>query len=195
MKSSPRALGIRPFFVGLGAAVLLLAGLTSSARAQSSPPPAAPPPALSAGGNGIGVGAALFLSGIGGAQVDYDTAMWDVEALLGFADRSTGNNNSATDVQFGVRGWYHLHHGSSSDFSVGGGIGLDHLTGAGGPNRTAVLIDPGVRARAFITSNVAVHAVLGLAISVGDNLVGPEKSGVGLGAQSLFGFGFTYYFR
>jgi len=194
MKSSPRALGIRPFFVGFGAAVLLLAGLTTSARAQT-PPPAAPPPALSAGGNGIGVGAALFLSGIGGAQVDYDTAMWDVEALLGFADRSTGNNNSATDVQFGVRGWYHLHHGSSSDFSVGGGIGLDHLTGGGAPNRTAVLIDPGVRARAFITSNVAVHAVIGLAISVGDNLGDSEDSGVGLGAQGLFGFGFTYYFH
>src|SRR6185369_15517367 len=53
-----------------------------------------------------------------------------------------------------------------SDFSVGGGVGLDHITGGGGPNRTAVLFEPGVRARAFITSNVAVHAVLGLSISV-----------------------------
>jgi len=144
----------------------------------------------------LGVGAAYFLSGIGGVQVDYDTAIWDVEALLGFSDRSTDNdNNSQTDIQFGVRGWYHLHHGASSDFSVGGGVGLDHLTGAGGPNRTAVFIDPGVRARAFITSNVAVHAVLGLAISVGDNFGGWQNSGLGLGAQSLFGFGFTYYFH
>jgi len=193
MKSSPRALGIRPFLAGCGAAILLVAGLGGAARAQTAPPPAAPPPS---GGNGLGVGAAYFLSGIGGAQVDYDTAMWDVEALLGFADRSTDNNNSSqTDIQFGVRGWYHLHHGASSDFSVGGGVGLDHLTGGGGPNRTAVLIDPGVRARAFITSNVSVQAVLGLAISVGDNLGGSENSGVGLGAQSLFGFGFTYYFH
>ena len=204
MKSSPRTLGMRPsrsscgHLVAVGAAVLLLAGLTSAARAQSSPPPAAPPP-VSSGGNGLGVGAAAFLSGIGGAQVDYDTAMWDVDALLGFDDRSTGgnNNSSQTVIQFGVRGWYHLHHGSSSDFSVGGGVGLDHITGGGGPNRTAVLFEPGVRARAFITSNVAVHAVLGLSISVGDdpNDNGNNNSGVGLGAQGLFGYGFTYYFH
>jgi len=192
MKSSPRALGVRPFLVGCGAAVLLMAGLASAAQAQTAPPPAAPPPS---GGNGLGVGAAAFLSGIGGAEVDYDTAMWDIEALLGFADRSNGNNNSQTDIQFGVRGWYHLHHGASSDFSVGGGIGLNHLTGGGDANQTAVLIDPGVRARAFITSNIAVHAVLGLSISVGDNVPGSEWSGVGLGAQGLFGYGFTYYFH
>ncbi|HEY8923450.1 MAG TPA: hypothetical protein VIU64_03655 [Polyangia bacterium] len=175
--------------------MLLMAGFSTMARAQTAPPPPAPPPS---GGNGIGVGAAYFLSGIGGAQVDYDTAMWDIEALLGFADRSTGNgnnDNSQTDIQVGVRGWYHLHHGASSDFSVGGGVGFDHLTGGGGPNQTGVFIDPGVRARAFITSNVSVQAVLGLAISVGDNLGGQENKGVGLGAQSLFGFGFTYYFH
>lgn len=195
MKSSPRTLGVRHLVAGLGGAILLLIGAATSAWAQSTPPPAAPPPATSSGGNGLGVGAAAFLSGIAGAQVDYDTAIWDIDALLGFDDRSRGNNQSETVIQFGVRGWYHLHRGSSSDFSVGGGIGLDHLTGGGGPNRTAVLIEPGVRARAFITSNVAVHAVLGLSISAGDNLGGSNDSGVGLGAQGLFGYGFTYYFH
>ena len=191
---SPRTLDVRPFIAGLGAAALLLFGAVSSARAQTSPPPPASTPS---GGNGIGVGASAFLAGaaVAGAEVDYDTAMWDVDAILGFADRSQGNNNSATTIQAGVRGWYHLHHGSSSDFSVGGGIGIDHQTGGGGPNRTATLIEPGVRARAFITSNVAVHAVVGISISVGDNLGGDADSGVGLGAQGLFGFGFTYYFK
>src|SRR5690348_3280008 len=101
MKSRPRTLGVRPLLVGFGAAVLLMAGFSTMARAQTAPPPPAPPPS---GGNGIGVGAAYFLSGIGGAQVDYDTAMWDIEALLGFADRSNANDtNSQTDIQFGVR--------------------------------------------------------------------------------------------
>jgi hypothetical protein len=197
MRASPRSLEVRPFAASLGAVLLLLAGSTSTARAQGEPPPAAPPPAVViGGGNGIGVGAAAFLSGVGGVEVDYDTPMWDADAILGFADRSTGANNNQTQIQFGVQGWYHLHRGSSSDFSLGGGVGLDHLTGGGNPNRTATFIEIGARPRAFITSNVAIHALLGLSISVGDNLGGANNnSGVGLLAQGLFGFGFTYYFK
>ena len=196
MRARPRSLVVCPLVAGLATALLLLAGSMSAAQAQAEPPPAAPPPvAVTGGGNGIGVGAAAFLSGVGGVQVDYDTPMWDADAILGFGDRSVGGNNSSTQIQFGVQGWYHLHRGSSSDFSVGGGVGIDHVTGAG-PNRTATLIEIGARPRAFITSNVAVHAMLGVTISVGDNGVpGADNSGVGLGAQPLFGFGFTYYFK
>lgn len=196
MRASPRSLVVRPFVATLGAVLMLLVG--STARAQAEPPPSAPPVVVTGGGNGIGVGAAAFLSGMGGVEVDYDTPAWDVDALLGFSDRSTnGNNNQTTTTQFGVQGWYHLHRGSSSDFSLGGGVGLDHVTGGGNANRTATFIEVGARPRAFITSNVAIHALLGLSISVGDNL-GSENnnnSGVGLIAQGLFGFGFTYYFK
>jgi hypothetical protein len=197
MRASPTSLQVRSFAASLGAVLLLLVGTT--ANAQSEPPPSAPPPVtVTGGGNGIGVGASAFLSGVAGVQVDYDTPLWDADAILGFADRSGGNGNNApsqTQIQFGVQGWYHLHRGSSSDFSVGGGIGLDHTTGAG-PNLTATVIELGARPRAFITSNVAVHAMLGISITVGDNgVLGAENKGVGIGAQPLFGAGFTYYFR
>jgi hypothetical protein len=196
MRASPRSPEVRPFAASLAAALLLLVGVTSTARAQAEPPPSAPPPVVVLGsGNGIGVGAAAFLSGVGGVQVDYDMPIWDLDAILGFADRSTGGDNSQTYIQFGVQGWYHLHRGSSSDFSLGGGVGINHVTGSG-PNRTATVIELGARPRAFITSNVAVHAMLGISISLGDNDVpGADNSGVGLGAQPLFGVGFTYYFK
>jgi len=132
--------------------------------------------------------------------VNYDEAIWDIEAILGFGDRRTGGDNSPnqTRIDFGARGWYHLHRGSNSDFSVGGGIGMQHLSGAG-PSSTSTLIEPGVRARAFITSNVAVHAMLGLSVVIGDNAAGGNapgnNAGIALGTQTLFGAGFTYYFK
>lgn len=195
MKTRAITLAVRSLTVAVSAGMLLLLA-AAPARAQDATPP--PPAPSRNGGNGIGVGAAAFLSGVAGVAVDYDQSIWDVEAVLGFADRSVGGGNnppSQTEIQAGVRGWYHLHHASSSDFSVGGGIGLDHRTGGGGANQTATLIEPGVRARAFITSNVAVHAVLGLSLVFGDDFGGARNSGIGIGTQGLFGFGFTYYFK
>jgi hypothetical protein len=192
MKPIAKSIVVRSFVVCLGIALVTF-GTASSARAQTPPPPPPPP---TYGGSGIGVGASAFLSGLAGVEVDYDQYNWDLEGVFSFADRDTGNNgNSRTDLEAGVRGWYHIHHGSSSDFSVGGGIGLLNSSGGGGPSATATLIEPGVRARAFVTSNVAVHAVLGLSIEVGDNGTAAQNTGIGLIGQPLFGLGFTYFFR
>jgi len=61
---------------------------------------------------------------------------------------------------------------------------------------TTTLIEPGVRARVFVTPNVAVHAMLGLSIEVGDNNGGANyNTGVALIGQPLFGLGFTYFFH
>lgn len=186
---------LRPLVVGSLFAGIVLVG-AGPASAQDSPPPAPPPAVSSGGGNGIGVGAAAFLSGLGGVQVDYDQSIWDIEGILGFANRRDGGPGSPTStvLQAGVRGWYHLHRGANSDFSLGGGIGFQHRTG-NGPSQTSTLIEPGARARAFITSNVAAFAILGFTIVVGDNALGNNNTGIALGAQPLFGVGFTYYFK
>lgn len=193
MKAIRSSLVIRPIILAtvFGGAVLASGGRASAQEPPASPPP---PPVFSGSGNGIGVGASAFLSGVAGALVNYDQSTWDIEGILGFADRRTGGPNSAnqTTLRVGARGWYHLHRGSSSDFSIGGGIGVDHFTGAG-PASTATLIEPGVRARAFITPNVAAFAVLGLSVVLGDN--DNNNVGVGIGTQALFGGGFTYYFK
>ena len=190
MKSIATSIAIRKVVVCLGA-LLVTVGAARSAGAQTPPPP--PPPS---GGNGIGLGASAFLSGLAGVQVDYDTYAWDVEGLFAFADRDTGNNMSRTYLQAGVRGWFHLHHGSSSDFSVGGGLGFLNASGGGMNSATTTLIEPGVRARVFVTPNVAVHAMLGLSIEVGDNNGGANyNTGVALIGQPLFGLGFTYFFH
>jgi hypothetical protein len=191
------SLVIRPLFLGacVGLLVASAGGRASAQETPATPPPSPPPPATSGGGNGIGVGAAAFLSGVGGALVNYDEAIWDIDGILGFGSHRNGGPNSPTNttLQIGVRGWYHLHRGSNSDFSVGGGIGMEHTTGDG-PSSTATLIEPGVRARAFITSNVAAHAFVGLSVVLGDN-ASRNNVGFGIGAQPLFGLGFTYYFK
>jgi hypothetical protein len=192
MKSIAKSIGMRSVVVGVGALLVTLAS-ARSASAQEPPPP--PPPATNSGGNGIGVGASAFLSGAAAVQVDYDTYAWDIEGMFSFADRDNGNNRtSRTDLEAGARGWFHLHHGASSDFSVGGGIGILHSSETGFSS-TTTLIEPGVRARVFVTPNVAVHAVLGLSIVVGDNPGGGNATGIALLPQPLFGLGFTYFFR
>jgi len=192
MKSIATSIAIRKVVVCLGT-LLVTVGAARSAAAQTPPPP---PPAAYSNGGGIGLGASRFLSGLNGVQVDYDTYAWDLEGLFAFADRDTGNNMSRTYLQAGVRGWFHLHHGASSDFSVGGGLGFLNASGGGMNSATTTLIEPGVRARVFVTPNVAVHAVLGLSIEIGDNNGGADYStGVALMGQPLFVVGFTYYFH
>jgi len=192
MKSIATSIAIRAVVICLGG-LLVTVGAARNASAQEPPPP--PPPATTGGGQGIGVGATAFLSGTAAVQVDYDAAVWDVEGIFSFADRDNGNGGgSRTYLQAGARGWFHLHHGASSDFSVGGGVGILHASNSG-PSVTTTLIEPGVRARVFVTSNVALHAVLGLSIVVGDNPGNDRATGIALAAQPVVGMGFTYYFH
>src|SRR6476620_6417627 len=125
-------------------------GVDASARAQDNttpPPESSPPPATHSsggssnsislgGGAGIGVGAAVTLSNTGAlgpaGQFVYDASMCHIEALLGFASQEVGGGNDrATEYVFGAGGWYHLHRGASSDFSVGALIAIDTTSGPG----------------------------------------------------------------
>src|SRR6266542_5717958 len=104
---------------------IAVVGVGASARAQDNPtpPPSESPPAAHssssnsislAGGAGLGLGGTVPLAGsIAGffpaANVVYDTAVFHVEAMLGFASRPNPGTDRSTDWVFGAGGWYHLH--------------------------------------------------------------------------------------
>jgi hypothetical protein len=193
---------------GVAVAALLISG---AARAQTdaaapSAAPAVSSSSSSGGGNGIGVGATETLSGIPGAtgvaaaEFVYDQSMFHITGDIGFssAGSATPMGARATNIFIGVSGWYHLHHGASSDFSLGGGVGFLSAS-AGGVSAQAFSIEPGAMARVFITSNFALFGRAGLAMVFGDN-TGPlgNASSVAFGGQTTSatgGFGFTYFFR
>jgi hypothetical protein len=178
-----------------GLVFLLAASATASAQDSTTPPPPPPPPSHPSSA-GLGVGGAAFLSGLTGVQVVYDMRIWHAEGLFAF-DSSDGGGPGGDNVntfQFGVRGWYHLHVGTSSDFSLGGGAGIITRSG-GGDSATATLIEPGMMARVFLTPNFALHATAGLSMVFGDSLGGPSNTGFRLSTQLMQSIGFTYFFR
>jgi hypothetical protein len=185
----------------VAAAVL---GLGATAQAQETPPPSEPPPSpppaahhssSSGDGAGIGVGASFTLSGLGtfapAGQFVYDTSMFHIEGLFGFFSQETGAGDRVSDFVFGAGGWYHFHKGASSDFSLGGVIAIDTTSGPGA-SVTTTAFEPGAQVRAFVTSNVAFHARVGLAFLFGDTGSGTN---IGLGGQPTGAAGFTYFFR
>ena len=196
------------WFLPAVATAMLLVGASTPALAQptttgTSPATGSAPPSssvadagASSSGAGIGVGAAAFLSGIAGLDVVYDLPLFHVEGLFGFRSVKPGGGANAatvTTTQFGARGWYHIHRGISSDFSLGGGLGVNTQSG-GGASATATLIEPGMQARVFLTPNFSLHAVGGLSFVFGDNLGGSVR-GIVLAPQVTADFGFTYFFR
>src|SRR5262245_16290711 len=144
----------------------VVVGLGASAQAQETPPPASPPPepqhhsAIIGGGSGagIGVGAAVILSdtqvlGVGafpGAQFVYDMAVLHFEGLFGFTSGENGAGDRVTNLVFGAGGWYHLHRGSESDFSLGALIAINTNSGPG-PSTTITAFEPGATVRGFLT--------------------------------------------
>lgn len=168
-------------------------GLAAPAFAQEAAPAATePPPAThhrSSGGatNGaIGVGGTAFLSGLAGVNGVYDLGNFHLEALFGFVRQPVGATN-ATTLSFGVGGWYHLHMGDNSDFSLGGTVGMLH--NSFGDGNTAFAVEPGAMIRAFVTSNVAVHARAGFVMLFDDD------DTFALDANVMGGFGATYFFK
>ena len=178
-------------------------GLGATAQAQDTPPPSEPPPppptahrSSSGGGGdgaGIGVGAALTLTGVPTGQFVYDQAIWHLEGLFAFSSTSTmGGGDRGTQISFGAGGWYHLHRGSASDFSLGGAL-IVATASQGGGSATVTAFEPGAQIRAFVTPNVALHARVGLAFLFGDTAGGGTD--LFLNGQSTGAFGVTYFFR
>jgi hypothetical protein len=98
-----------------------------------------------------------------------------------------------------VGGWYHLHLGESSDFSVGCAFALETFSPPGpAGSSTGFEFEPGAQVRAFITPNVALHGGMAVVLAFGDQVAGPNASldkQIQLAAGVTGNFGFTYYFR
>jgi hypothetical protein len=140
----------------------------------------------------FGLGIADTLGGPAGLNGVFDGGIWHAEATLALSSA-----NSTSRVDLGGHGWFHLHTGASSDFSVGGGLSLDRVdppgdkpaSAGGGSNATTTLgIDLGFQIRAFVTANVAVAATGGLQVLTGDG------DGFVLGGQPIGAFSFVYFF-
>ncbi len=183
----------------LSSALALLALTPAVPATVHAQPEASPPVATTAvtsgAGAGLGVGAATFVAGLTGLDVVYDMRRFHVEGLLGFSSLDAGANRTETTFQFGARGWYHLHVGTNSDFSLGGGLGVRTASGVGA-SLTATLVEPGMQARVFLTPNFALNLTGGLTIVFGDSFNNTSTvKGFGLATQLLGGVGFTYFFR
>jgi hypothetical protein len=210
----------RALTLNLVIATAAILGLAAPAFAQeSTAPPSAPAPEVKrsgrmagdVGSGGLGVGGTVFLSGLAGPEVVYDFGAWHLNGMVGFRSVPNGFGNRDTDFVFGVGGWYHLHIGENSDFSLGGNFGLETFSPGGNPmnanppGATGFEFEPGAQIRAFITPNVALHGGLGIVLAFGDQVGG---AGIGvtvpgsrlnkeidLTAGVTADLGFTYYFR
>jgi hypothetical protein len=142
----------------------------------------------------IGVGAEFGLASIldpvnlGGVSLNYDAGMFHVGGFLGFADPEGADN---TSFAIGGRFYYHVHQMASSDFSVGGNVGVLSVPVGGDPDderATLMYIEPGFQIRAFVATNVALSFTGGLVIGAIDT------SGLAIGASPSGNAGFHYYF-
>ena len=131
-------------------AVLVLAS-SGTARAGGQP-------------GSIGVGAELQLSNLGGVSVNFDAGKFHVGGFLGFDDPA-GADNDTIDV--GARFFYHVASTAMSDFSVGGGLGIESANSMGGRN-TSLFLEPSFQIRAFVVSNVALSFTGGISIGAID---------------------------
>lgn len=117
----------------------------------------------------FGVGAEFQLSGLGGLSANYDEGKFHVGGFIGFADPAGVNN---TDFQIGGRFFYHLASTAMSDFSIGGGLGIQSFYDQpGNPNalrRTNLYLEPAFQIRAFVAANVALSFTGGLSIGTLD---------------------------
>jgi hypothetical protein len=123
----------------------------------------------SAGGlaGSLGVGAEFQVSGLGGLSINYDAGKFHAGGFFGYFDPA-GQDNSTVDV--GGRFFYHLASTASSDFSVGGSLGIQSANAPAGSNNrnTDVFLEPGFQIRMFVVPNVALSFSGGLIIGAAD---------------------------
>jgi hypothetical protein len=122
----------------------------------------------SAGGQpgSVGVGTEVELSGLGGLSVNYDAGKFHVGGFIGFDDPAGGNN---TRIDIGGRFFFHVAGTASSDFSVGGGLGIRNQgRGAAAGSTTSLFVEPSFQIRAFIATNVALSFTGGFSVGAAD---------------------------
>lgn len=154
--------------------------------------------ALSTGrAGGIGLGAeSMAITGTAGDTIGptgaafvFDRPSWHVAGLLAM------DSQGATDLFVGGRFFYHLHQGTMSDFSVGGGLGILSFgdDGPGNNDRTDIVVEGATQLRAFVTPNVAIGASVGVGFVIVDDDNGDDY--FVLGGQVLTAAGIWYFFQ
>ena len=153
---------------------------TGTAAAQTAP-----------AARGIGVGAEMTLTGIVGGSFVYDAQAFHVDALLG----ANFESNSTTLAVAG-RLFFPVHRSQSADFSLGPGIGFQHISndpdGDGPQDRVSsnpVHLEGAAQIRAFIVPNIALSATAGLGV-----VVVKDNNSATIGGQLGGSFGVTYFF-
>jgi len=92
--------------------------------------------------------------------------------------------------------FFPVHRSQFADFSIGPGIGLQHVThdpdGDGGQGRTStnpIHLEGAAQIRAFIVPNVALSATAGLGV-----VVVKDNNSATISGQQGAAFGVTYFF-
>jgi hypothetical protein len=143
---------------------------------------------------GIGVGAEATLTNIVGATFVYDAEAFHIDALLGGSFNPDPNSST-----FAVAGrfFFPVHRSRFADFSVGPGVGLQHVTGpdpdGDGPQdrdtSNPIHLEGAAQIRAFIVENVALSASTGLGV-----VLNKGNNSATIGGQLGGSFGVTYFF-
>jgi hypothetical protein len=143
-----------------------------------------------------------MLNGTSGALVTWGNPSggFHLDGFFGLDRHTQDNGNNTTGFSVGGRFWYHIHAASSADFSLGGGVGISHWSDkvqfADSYSKTYVSLEVGGQMRAFIVSNVALLADLGLGVTFADNdsiLIGGQNIGGGDFVQGTLGI--AYFFE
>jgi hypothetical protein len=153
-------------------------------------------------GHGPGVGVEQNLGGLTGASFVYDAPRFHIDVLLGIQHVSE-DGPDFSNVGVAGRFFFIVHRLDRADFALGGGIGIARAE-QGNVSETNIHIEAAAQIRAFITSNVALSASLGLVVVTADNNRLPDGPVIGqatgndefgFGGQLFGGFGVTYFFR
>lgn len=112
----------------------------------------------------LGVGVEEQISGAGGISLNYDAGRFHVGGALSFED-AAGPDNAVFEIE--GRFFFHVASTATTDFSVGGSIGIRNQDAPGG-SVTGLFLEPGFQIRAFIAQNVALSFTGAISIGAAD---------------------------
>jgi hypothetical protein len=176
--------------LGLGAAIFL--GTSGQAHAQQTD---------GQSDSAMGIGAETILNAslsttfdIGAATFHYEAPKFHIDGLLLFLNVA----DVSTSFGLGGRFFYTLHKGDRADFNLGGGLIILNTDPEVGNSSTDAHVEFAAKIRVWLTSNVAIHSLVGLSILLADNdggAFGGNEDTFGLFGQLNGAVGITYLFR
>jgi hypothetical protein len=143
--------------------------------------------------NSFGLGVEYQINGTGGLAANYDAGKFDTGGFFGLGD--PGTTGSRTTYELGGRFFYHLHTTPSTDFGVGGSLGLDSVPVGATDRNNLVFLEPSFQIRWFPATNLALSFAGGIVIGVADaNGVAITGQTIGSTAAAAAA-GIMYYFN